>query len=134
MSAALLTWRRVCLVREMGASWPIPRQRFGRPGRHDLGIGPVSVLETATRLYLLNHGRDGGGRLWGSDEVNVENWKPLTRLVGHQAGQSKRCRSTRSDRLTPYRRRRHCLEQGRYDARIDRTRQHGLDLGRSDFR
>ncbi|ODO10307.1 protein HIR1 [Cryptococcus amylolentus CBS 6273] len=28
---------------------------------------------------------DGGGRLWGSDEVNVENWKALTRLVGHVA-------------------------------------------------
>lgn len=31
-------------------------------------------------------GSDGGGRLWGSDEVNVENWKALTRLVGHVAG------------------------------------------------
>ncbi|KGB77047.2 protein HIR1 [Cryptococcus deuterogattii R265] len=28
---------------------------------------------------------DGGRRLWGSDEVNVENWKALTRLVGHVA-------------------------------------------------
>nr|ODN94130.1 protein HIR1 [Cryptococcus depauperatus CBS 7841]ODO00483.1 protein HIR1 [Cryptococcus depauperatus CBS 7855] len=28
---------------------------------------------------------DGGGRLWGSDEVNVEDWKALTRLVGHMA-------------------------------------------------
>ncbi|KAK8853078.1 hypothetical protein IAR55_003779 [Kwoniella newhampshirensis] len=28
---------------------------------------------------------DGGGRIWGSDEVNVENWKALTRLVGHVA-------------------------------------------------
>ncbi|ORX40750.1 putative transcription corepressor [Kockovaella imperatae] len=28
---------------------------------------------------------DGGGRVFGSDEVNVENWKALTRLVGHTA-------------------------------------------------
>ncbi|WVR07812.1 hypothetical protein IAU60_004855 [Kwoniella sp. DSM 27419] len=26
-----------------------------------------------------------GGRLWGSEEVNHENWKALTRLVGHVA-------------------------------------------------
>lgn len=25
--------------------------------------------------------------MWGSDEVNVENWKALTRLVGHTSGQ-----------------------------------------------
>ncbi|ORY28137.1 putative transcription corepressor [Naematelia encephala] len=28
---------------------------------------------------------EGGGRVFGSDEVNVENWKALTRLVGHTA-------------------------------------------------
>ena len=27
--------------------------------------------------------RDGGGRVFGSTEVNIENWKPLVRLVGH---------------------------------------------------
>lgn len=24
--------------------------------------------------------------MWGSDEVNVEGWKPLKRLVGHESG------------------------------------------------
>ena len=28
--------------------------------------------------------------MFGSDEVNVENWKALTRLVGHTAGTSSR--------------------------------------------
>lgn len=27
----------------------------------------------------------GGGRVFGSEEVNVENWKALRRLVGHVA-------------------------------------------------
>ena len=31
--------------------------------------------------------RHGGGGVFGSSEVNVENWKPLTRLVGHTAGE-----------------------------------------------
>jgi protein HIRA/HIR1 len=26
------------------------------------------------------------GRVWGSDEVNVEGWKPLKRLPGHDSG------------------------------------------------
>ncbi|KAK7036557.1 HIR complex subunit [Paramarasmius palmivorus] len=26
------------------------------------------------------------GKVWGSDEVNVEGWKPLKRLVGHESG------------------------------------------------
>lgn len=32
--------------------------------------------------------RSGGGKVWGSDDVNVENWKPLKRLVGHESGKS----------------------------------------------
>jgi hypothetical protein len=28
----------------------------------------------------------GGGKVWGSDEVNVEGWKPLKRLTGHESG------------------------------------------------
>ena len=28
--------------------------------------------------------------MWGSNIVNVENWKPLTRLVGHTSGQLSR--------------------------------------------
>ena len=30
----------------------------------------------------------GAGRVWGSDEVNVEGWKPLKRLPGHESGMS----------------------------------------------
>jgi protein HIRA/HIR1 len=26
------------------------------------------------------------GKVWGSDEVNVEGWKPLKRLPGHESG------------------------------------------------
>lgn len=25
--------------------------------------------------------------MWGSDEVNVEGWKPLKRLPGHESGE-----------------------------------------------
>ena len=32
--------------------------------------------------------RSGAGRVWGSDEVNVEGWKPLKRLPGHESGTS----------------------------------------------
>ena len=28
------------------------------------------------------------GKVWGSDEVNVEGWKPLKRLPGHESGAS----------------------------------------------
>ena len=30
-------------------------------------------------------GRSGSGRQWGSDEVNVEGWKALKRLPGHES-------------------------------------------------
>ncbi len=29
------------------------------------------------------------GKVWGSDEVNVEGWKALKRLPGHESGTSK---------------------------------------------
>ena len=32
--------------------------------------------------------RSARGKVWGSDEVNVEGWKPLKRLVGHESGES----------------------------------------------
>ena len=40
-----------------------------------------------SRFGLMLNDSDGGGRVFGSDEVNVENWKALTRLVGHTAGE-----------------------------------------------
>lgn len=30
--------------------------------------------------------RTAKGKVWGSDEVNVEGWKPLKRLPGHESG------------------------------------------------
>lgn len=30
--------------------------------------------------------RNARGRVWGSDEINVEGWKPLKRLPGHESG------------------------------------------------
>lgn len=34
----------------------------------------------------LPHARVARGKVWGSDEVNVEGWKPLKRLPGHDSG------------------------------------------------
>lgn len=31
-------------------------------------------------------GRSAKGKVWGSDEVNVEGWRPLKRLPGHESG------------------------------------------------
>jgi protein HIRA/HIR1 len=30
--------------------------------------------------------RNGGGKVWGSEDVNVEGWKALRRLTGHESG------------------------------------------------
>lgn len=30
--------------------------------------------------------RSKGGKVWGSDTANIENWKATRRLVGHQSG------------------------------------------------
>lgn len=35
-------------------------------------------------LYDLRVAR---GKVWGSDDVNVEGWKPLKRLPGHESGE-----------------------------------------------
>lgn len=32
--------------------------------------------------------RYGAGKVWGSDETNIEGWKALKRLPGHESGQS----------------------------------------------
>lgn len=59
--------------------------------------GPVLVVRWAHNGRWLASGSDdevvmiwdldphGGGRVWGSDEVNVEGWKPLKRLPGHES-------------------------------------------------
>ncbi len=30
----------------------------------------------------------GGGKVWGSDDINIEAWKPMKRLPGHESGES----------------------------------------------
>ena len=30
--------------------------------------------------------RNARGKVWGTDEINVEGWKPLKRLQGHSSG------------------------------------------------
>lgn len=59
--------------------------------------GPVLTVRWAHHGRFLASGSDdsvlliwdidpaGGGRVFGSEEVNVENWKALRRLVGHIA-------------------------------------------------
>ncbi|OCF32185.1 protein HIR1 [Kwoniella heveanensis BCC8398] len=59
--------------------------------------GPVLAVRWAHHGRYLATGSDdqvvmiwgidpaGGGRLWGSEEENYENWKALTRLAGHAA-------------------------------------------------
>lgn len=44
-----------------------------------------SSLSRPILILVYSH---GGGKVWGSDDVNVEAWKPLKRLVGHESGKS----------------------------------------------
>lgn len=58
--------------------------------------GPVLTVRWAHHGRYLASGSDdgvvliwdldpsGGGKVWGSSDVNVESWKPLKRLVGHE--------------------------------------------------
>jgi protein HIRA/HIR1 len=39
-------------------------------------------LSSLKKLYLST----ARGKVWGSDEVNIEGWKPLKRLPGHESG------------------------------------------------
>ncbi|KAL5514511.1 HIR1 [Sanghuangporus baumii] len=59
--------------------------------------GPVLTVRWAHSGRWLASGSDdeiimiwdldptGSGKVWGSDEVNVEGWKPLKRLPGHES-------------------------------------------------
>ncbi|KAH6909504.1 transcription corepressor [Coprinopsis sp. MPI-PUGE-AT-0042] len=49
--------------------------------------GPVLVVRGSDDEIVMIWDLDphGGGKVWGSDEVNVEGWKPLKRLVGHES-------------------------------------------------
>ncbi|GJJ10789.1 hypothetical protein Clacol_005017 [Clathrus columnatus] len=59
--------------------------------------GPVLTVRWAHSGKWLASGSDdtivmiwdldpnGGGKAWGSDEINIESWKPLKRLPGHES-------------------------------------------------
>ncbi|KAH9941116.1 WD40 repeat-like protein [Epithele typhae] len=73
----------------------------GRPAKSlctlTMHTGPVLVVRWAHSGRWLASGSDdeivmiwdldpnAKGKVWGSDEVNVEGWKPLKRLVGHES-------------------------------------------------
>ena len=44
------------------------------------------VLQLSHFRYLICV-RTAKGKVWGTDEVNVEGWKPLKRLPGHESGE-----------------------------------------------
>lgn len=59
--------------------------------------GPVMVVRWASNGKWLASGSDdtlvmiwdldpnGGGKVWGSDDINIEGWKALRRLTGHES-------------------------------------------------
>lgn len=63
----------------------------------NMHAGPVLTVRWAYSGKWLASGSDdtivmiwdldpnGGGKVWGSDEVNIESWKPLKRLPGHDS-------------------------------------------------
>lgn len=38
--------------------------------------------------YSFKKIRAARGKVWGSDDINVEGWKTLKRLSGHESGSS----------------------------------------------
>ena len=46
------------------------------------------ILENNWRGYTYFLVSGARGKVWGSDEVNVEGWKALKRLPGHESGTS----------------------------------------------
>lgn len=36
-------------------------------------------------VVIQSCARSAKGKIWGSDEVNVEGWRPLKRLPGHES-------------------------------------------------
>lgn len=49
----------------------------------------MSVFWEQNRNIFLSFGETlsgARGKVWGSDEVNVEGWKALKRLPGHESG------------------------------------------------
>lgn len=53
--------------------WDLDPYVVAIDARHDIFYSPLLL-------------RNGGGKVWGSDDVNVEGWKALKRLPGHDSG------------------------------------------------
>lgn len=47
-------------------------------------------LSLSLVFYRLNssYASSKGGKVWGSETTNLENWKATRRLVGHQSGEA----------------------------------------------
>ena len=50
------------------------------------GIMTRELLIIARSLSRSPSRRNARGKVWGTDEINVEGWKPLKRLQGHSSG------------------------------------------------
>ncbi len=74
----------------MVSFWKVAGEWFGRHNYYDMGFGPVrrssrcSAYVPVTIPAVLF--RSGGGKVWGTDETNIEGWKALKRLPGHDSG------------------------------------------------
>lgn len=86
-------------MREVVTRREVPRERVRRQHCHDLDTRdvrrPLSFVELLAQSGADRRGRDlcacvlvsgAGGKVWGSTETNVENWKAVRRLVGHDSG------------------------------------------------
>ena len=75
--------------RQVGTFGEVACEWERRCYHYDLGSRPVSIcfaLGTRDLRCLCSDCRNARGKVWGSDEVNVEGWKPLKRLPGHESG------------------------------------------------
>lgn len=81
--------------------WPCTRVLCSLCGGHIQGVGwqvgvmmrPLwfgimtrELLIIARSLSRSPSRRNARGKVWGTDEINVEGWKPLKRLQGHSSG------------------------------------------------
>lgn len=50
-------------------------------------LDPCVSHHICAALCVTSRVRAAKSKVWGSDEVNVEGWKPLKRLPGHESGE-----------------------------------------------
>jgi protein HIRA/HIR1 len=49
-------------------------------------LANICVIMPLTSPHVRTWNRSGRGKVFGSNEINIENWKPLKRLPGHESG------------------------------------------------